>query len=88
MPLDIVQISDSQYYLLVDQVELPAEPGVLGWHLLGETMRALEIIVALIVALVVFVVVKLLGLVIHVAIVAAVIGLIVGFIIARMFRRD
>ena len=55
-------------------MELSAEPGVFALHLLGEIMRALEIIVALIVALVVFVVVKLLGLVIHVALVAAAIG--------------
>jgi len=69
-------------------MELRSEPGVLGWHLLGKTMRALEIIVALIVALIAFVVVKLLGLVIHVALVAAAVGLIAGFIIARMFRRE
>jgi len=69
-------------------MELRSEPGVLRWHLLGKTMRALEIIVALIVALIAFVVVKLLGLVIHVALVAAAVGLIAGFIIARMFRRD
>ena len=69
-------------------MELPARPGVLGWHQQGETMRALEIIVALIVALIAFVVVKLLGLVIHVALVAAAVGLIAGFIIARMFRRE
>ena len=69
-------------------MELHAGPGVFGSYQPGETMRALEIIVALIVALVAFVVVKLLGLVIHVALVAAAVGLIAGFIIARMFRRD